>query len=107
MGLEVIKNNRGERINSAFVQSEEHRPNSKHYSSSNDDYEVKIPFIDLDKSSPREVEHACKNWGFFYVINHGLPNHVLRRLEFAATDFFSLPMEEKRKISSDAQTPLG
>ncbi|KAH9331608.1 hypothetical protein KI387_003716, partial [Taxus chinensis] len=94
-------------INFAFVQSEEHRPNSKCYSSSNDDYEVKIPFIDLDKSSPQEVEHASKNWGFFHVINHGLPYHVLRRLESAAADFFSLLMEEKRKISRDAQTPLG
>ncbi|KAH9304946.1 hypothetical protein KI387_009350, partial [Taxus chinensis] len=107
MGLEVIENSRGDRIDSAFVQSEEHRPNLKCYSSSNDDYEVKIPFIDLDKSSPQEVEHACKNWGFFHVINHGLPDHVLRRLEFAAADFFSLPVEEKRKISRDAQTPLG
>ncbi|KAH9318871.1 hypothetical protein KI387_020640 [Taxus chinensis] len=105
--VEVIQNSRGDKIDSAFVQSEEHRPNSKLYSTSNGEDGVDIPIIDLDKSSPQEVEQACKNWGFFHLINHGVPDHLVSRLESAAADFFSLPAEEKRKVSIDAQTSLG
>ncbi|GLJ49001.1 hypothetical protein SUGI_1033770 [Cryptomeria japonica] len=90
----------------SFIQSEEHRPNAKRFLASPDD-NLKIPVIDLEKSSAEEVGKACREWGFFYLINHGVPDHVIRRLQSTQADFFALPLEEKRRISRDAENPMG
>eukprot|EP01018_Ginkgo_biloba_P002645 Gb_32085 [translate_table: standard] len=78
-----------------------------------------IPVIDLspleanppdEKSVERlvlEVGKACKEWGYFQVVNHGLPIHLLHRLQSAAAELFSLPLYEKRKVRRDEQNPLG
>ncbi|KAK4437832.1 Feruloyl CoA ortho-hydroxylase F6H1-1 [Sesamum alatum] len=31
-----------------------------------------------------EIGDACKKWGFFQVINHGVPSHVRERIELAS-----------------------
>lgn len=92
------------KFEASFIQSEEHRP--KRISASPDN-NVKIPVIDLEKSSTEDVEKACREWGFFHLINHDFPEHLLHRLESVAADFFSLPLEEKRQVSKDAKNSLG
>ncbi|KAH9321937.1 hypothetical protein KI387_016576 [Taxus chinensis] len=92
------------KIGAGFIQSEEHRPTPKW---KRVDEDVEIPTIDLYKSSAEEVEKACKDWGFFQLINHGIPHDLLRGVESAAAEFFALPVEEKRKVSRDALNPLG
>ncbi|PKI50233.1 hypothetical protein CRG98_029306 [Punica granatum] len=78
-----------------------------------------IPLIDLSAliNSPddcqaieglvAEVRSASKEWGFFLVINHGVPLEKLRRLEEAARKFFGQPLEEKRKVRRDEVSTLG
>ncbi|GLJ54730.1 hypothetical protein SUGI_1175610 [Cryptomeria japonica] len=104
MGAGTAENSEALKFEESFVQSEEHRP--KRLSASPHD-NVKIPLIDLEKSSAEDVEKACREWGFFHLVNHGFPDHLLRRVESAAADFFSLPVEEKRQVSRDAENPLG
>ncbi|MQM02620.1 hypothetical protein Taro_035390 [Colocasia esculenta] len=108
MGLEV---------DPAFFQDPEHRPKPTI------DEAGSIPLIDLsplssvnpdDPHAPQalvgllgELEAACTDWGFFQVVNHGVPPHLLQRLQAEARAFFALPTEEKRRVSRDAINPLG
>jgi isopenicillin N synthase-like dioxygenase len=42
-----------------------------------------------------EVTHACANVGFFYALNHGVPDAVVDRAFEASHRFHSLPLAEK------------
>ncbi len=44
------------------------------------------------------IDDACRNVGFFYIRNHGVPEAVLERAFSETRRFFALPMEEKRRI---------
>ncbi|GLJ49004.1 hypothetical protein SUGI_1033800 [Cryptomeria japonica] len=90
----------------SFIQKEEHHPNPKHSSTSPDD-NLKVPIIDLEKCSAEEVGKACREWGFFYLINHDIPEHLICRVQSTQASFFMFPLEEKRRISRDAQNPMG
>ncbi|XWS10233.1 hypothetical protein CRYUN_Cryun39dG0057800 [Craigia yunnanensis] len=57
-----------------------------------------IPLVDLSKpDSKHQIIKACEEFGFFKVINHGVPMEFISRLESEATKFFSLPLCEKEK----------
>lgn len=66
-----------------------------------------IPIIDVNKlldpqSSKEECENlgsACKHWGFFQVINHGVPNEVICNFRNDMTEFFKQPLEAKKAYS--------
>ncbi|KAK7260566.1 hypothetical protein RIF29_26718 [Crotalaria pallida] len=40
---------------------------------------------------------ACKDWGFFQVVNHGVNPQLLEKLKVEVEKFFELPIEEKKK----------
>ncbi|KAM7468056.1 hypothetical protein LguiB_015618 [Lonicera macranthoides] len=72
-----------------------------------------IPVNDLsmlsnaNKEELKKLYLACKDWGFFQVINHGVPNEVLQHIKDAAAGFFHLPLEEKNKCSMPANDIQG
>ncbi|CAI9101233.1 OLC1v1038507C1 [Oldenlandia corymbosa var. corymbosa] len=54
-----------------------------------------------------EIRLACKELGFFQVINHGIPPSVMSGALDAATEFFDLPQEEKLTFASgDVNEPV-
>ncbi|RDY00356.1 Protein SRG1, partial [Mucuna pruriens] len=65
-----------------------------------------IPIIDLrkllsqDDKGPQleKLHYACKEWGFFQVINHGVSSSVVENVKRGTKELFNLPMEEKRKF---------
>ncbi|RVX10772.1 Protein SRG1 [Vitis vinifera] len=65
-----------------------------------------IPVIDLHgllhgDSMDSELERlhaACKDWGFFQVVNHGVSSSLLEEFKGEVQDFFLLPLEEKKKL---------
>ncbi|XP_068666911.1 gibberellin 2-beta-dioxygenase 1-like [Aristolochia californica] len=60
-----------------------------------------IPVIDLSEPDAKfPLLHACEEYGFFKVINHGVPEEVMNRLEDEGAKFFSLPRSEKEKAGS-------
>ncbi|TXG64413.1 hypothetical protein EZV62_011407 [Acer yangbiense] len=91
-------------VDQAFIQAQEHRP-----AKSSSTYAEGIPLIDL--SSPdglvSEIGNACKNWGFFQVVNHGVPLEKRQKLEDSSRKFFGLSSEEKRKIRRTEKQVLG
>ncbi|KAG6383252.1 hypothetical protein SASPL_156998 [Salvia splendens] len=55
-----------------------------------------IPLIDLSKPDTKaQLVRACEDFGFFKVINHGVPADLIRDLESEALRFFSLPLSVK------------
>lgn len=59
-----------------------------------------LSIIDLNDSDVLAlVRHACKTWGVLQIKNHGISPKLLENMEAAATKLFSLPMEEKLKVS--------
>jgi len=45
-----------------------------------------------------EVGHACENIGFFYALNHGVPEELIDRAFAASRRFHALPLEEKLQL---------
>ncbi len=46
-----------------------------------------------------ELTHACENIGFFYALNHGVPETLIDRAFAASRWFFALPLEQKLALS--------
>ena len=88
-----------------FIQPTEFRPNSTIIMESKE-----IPVIDISSSTDSvigEIKEACEKWGFFQVVNHGVPHEKRKKAEYLARKFFGLPMEEKKKVRRDEENPLG
>ncbi|GER55551.1 2-oxoglutarate (2OG) and Fe(II)-dependent oxygenase superfamily protein [Striga asiatica] len=70
-----------------------------------DSADCQIPIIDLslltsadsEQSSRavQDLDKACREWGFFMVVNHGIPEELTRGILEVAGEFFDLPEEEK------------
>ncbi|XP_058010152.1 2-oxoglutarate-Fe(II) type oxidoreductase hxnY-like [Hevea brasiliensis] len=63
---------------------------------------VKLPVIDLSSpdriSSANSIRQACMEYGFFYVVNHGVKEELLSKVFDESRKFFSLHMDEKMKL---------
>ncbi|KAK2990182.1 hypothetical protein RJ640_014634 [Escallonia rubra] len=60
---------------------------------------IELPIIDLS-AERREVSglivRACQEFGFFKVINHGVSQDVIARMESQSFEFFAKPVPEKQ-----------
>jgi isopenicillin N synthase-like dioxygenase len=45
-----------------------------------------------------EVAHPCEHIGFFYAVNHGVPDELIDRAFAASRRFHSLPLEQKLAV---------
>ena len=67
-----------------------------------------IPLIDFDpflngtdedrQKVSLKIGDACRNVGFFYLSNHGIPSSLIDRVYQQAERFFSQSIEEKMKL---------
>ena len=64
-----------------------------------------IPVIDVapllagDMAPAAAIGQACREIGFFYIKNHGIPQDLIDRVYDNARRFFALPMQEKEKYA--------
>ncbi|MED6126243.1 Gibberellin 2-beta-dioxygenase 1 [Stylosanthes scabra] len=61
-----------------------------------------VPVVDLSKPEDAKslIVKACEDFGFFKVINHGVPVEAISKLESEAAEFFSLPLNQKEKAGT-------
>jgi non-heme dioxygenase-like protein len=69
----------------------------------------RIPIVDLGGGTSamrtaQQIHEACRDIGFFYVINHGVPETLLTEQLSCAARFFELPAAplDQRPLSVDA-----
>ncbi|KAL9146598.1 hypothetical protein ABFS82_13G120800 [Erythranthe guttata] len=68
--------------------------------------ECELPLIDLKEldlgdseknlACKKLIAEASREWGFFQVINHGIPSHVLEIMRAEQVKLFEKPFEEKK-----------
>ncbi|GLJ48190.1 hypothetical protein SUGI_1017660 [Cryptomeria japonica] len=94
-----------EAIPSQFIRANHERPALNAPS-------AKIPLIDMSKldASPdllqqtvAEIGSAAQEWGIFQVVNHGVSDDLIRRLQTVGKEFFDLPQEEKETYANNAE----
>ncbi|HYV51542.1 MAG TPA: 2-oxoglutarate and iron-dependent oxygenase domain-containing protein [Dongiaceae bacterium] len=47
----------------------------------------------------QEIGHACREYGFFYVVGHGVDDSLVKNLEHASREFFDQPLPAKLDIA--------
>ncbi|KAI5670741.1 hypothetical protein M9H77_11105 [Catharanthus roseus] len=100
-----------------YVRPEQHPPFITSISSNSSLEKNKIPVIDLQKllsplddddhhhlimdSELHNLDFACREWGFFQLINHGVSSSLVEKLKQEIEEFFNLPIEEKMRYEQE------
>ncbi|KAK6246266.1 hypothetical protein SCA6_009356 [Theobroma cacao] len=65
-----------------------------------------IPVLDFSQLNGEEraktlaqIANACEEWGFFQLVNHGIPEELLERVKKVSTKFYKLEREDNFKNS--------
>lgn len=63
---------------------------------------AELPIIDISEplqpSSLASLYKACKDWGFFHIINHEISKDLCSQLHSLSKHFFNLPSDTKLKL---------
>ncbi|KAH9307633.1 hypothetical protein KI387_035544, partial [Taxus chinensis] len=92
-----------------FIRALHERPGALKNSPS-----ARVPLIDLSNlgedvpahlraKTVAEIGNAAEEWGLFQVVNHGVPEQLIRRLQEVGKEFFELPQEEKERHANQAE----
>ncbi|XP_058775670.1 protein SRG1-like [Vicia villosa] len=83
-------------------------PNQDSLDVSNTTSLEQVPIIELSKllsedaTELEKLDHACREWGFFQLINHGVDPSLVENVKIGVQEFLSLPVDDKKKFQ---QTP--
>ncbi|CAH2049056.1 unnamed protein product [Thlaspi arvense] len=84
----------------SYVRPESERPKLSEVEVCED-----VPVIDMGCGDRASIIHqigdACRAYGFFQVLNHGVSKEGVEEMQGVAKEFFRLPVEEKMKLYSD------
>ncbi|KOM42687.1 hypothetical protein LR48_Vigan05g029100 [Vigna angularis] len=88
-----------------YIQPQ-HEQQMVHISQQPNTATLQIPVIDMQRllsqeSATSELDKlhlACKEWGFFQLINHGVSTSLVEKVKLEIKNFFDLPMSEKKRF---------
>jgi isopenicillin N synthase-like dioxygenase len=70
-----------------------------------------VPVIDadaLDAAAMRaEMDRACRDWGFFQLVGHGIDPALVAALQAEMRAFFALPLASKLRVERTLENPWG
>lgn len=90
-----------------YVQPPETRPHCI-VEKKNENDMISPPVIDLSNTNSvhQELEQACREWGAFHVINHGVPIELLDEIRRVGSSFFEVcTMDQKLSYACDPRSP--
>lgn len=101
-----------------YIKPPTDRPSSiTNTSSCGGDSNINIPIIDLgglNGTDPdvrasifEQISEACREWGFFQIVNHGVSPELMDRARETWRQFFHLPMEVKQRYANSPKTYEG
>ncbi|KAF3442322.1 hypothetical protein FNV43_RR16238 [Rhamnella rubrinervis] len=100
-------------VPSRYIRTEQDRL----VSISDDDHGLhfldQIPVIDLQKLISDEsaelakFHSACKDWGFFQLVNHGVSSSLVEKTMTEMQNILKLPLEEKKKFRQNSEEVEG
>ncbi|XP_031262787.1 protein SRG1-like [Pistacia vera] len=81
------------------------RPDQENPFVSNNNSVLQVPVVDMQRllsadfvdSELKKLLQACKEWGFFQLINHTVDISLVEKVKSEIEKFFMLPIEEKKK----------
>ncbi|XP_037046351.1 probable 2-oxoglutarate-dependent dioxygenase At3g111800 [Bradysia coprophila] len=76
---------------------------------------LSVPIIDISSLNSnnstdeidRQIHKACEEWGFFYVINHGVDLELIQQAVDLGLEFFNLPKELKNMVARSEKNLQG
>jgi len=72
---------------------------------------ISIPVINAanlhDCQTLRALDNACRGYGVFFLVGHGIPKHVQRNLRTAMQTFFALPSDSKQLLLRNEENHWG
>ncbi|KAG7561035.1 Oxoglutarate/iron-dependent dioxygenase [Arabidopsis thaliana x Arabidopsis arenosa] len=103
-------------IPNRYVKPLSQRPNITTHNKHNP-HTTTIPIIDLGRlytddltlqaKTLDEISKACREWGFFQVVNHGMSPQLMDQAKATWREFFYLPMELKNIHANSPKTYEG
>lgn len=82
-----------------FILPEHKRPHLSEVTSLDSIPIIDLSYIDENPCSSLEVAHkiskACEEFGFFQIVNHGVPEQICNKMMKAIDDLFELPAEQR------------
>ncbi|KAK9059379.1 hypothetical protein SSX86_021999 [Deinandra increscens subsp. villosa] len=100
---DLVSSDKIDQVPSNYIRPISQRPNLQSVS-----HDLSIPLIDLhDLFGPDRghvidrIGRACRDYGFFQVKNHRVPESTISNMMQIAREFFNLPEEERLKSYSD------
>uniref|UniRef100_A0A0D9Z9D6 Fe2OG dioxygenase domain-containing protein n=1 Tax=Oryza glumipatula TaxID=40148 RepID=A0A0D9Z9D6_9ORYZ len=72
-----------------------------------DDEAYELPVVDMGRLLDPELAgaeiaklgSACRDWGFFQLVSHGIDEQVVNEMKDSTARFFSLPLESKKTVA--------
>ncbi|CAM6085833.1 unnamed protein product [Calypogeia fissa] len=98
---EILKKGDAKRIPEQYVVKEDERPTVSYKEWAD------LPIIDFSELYTNEaglaekIGAACREWGFFQLVNHGIPHDKVQAFRAEGLKFFGLPAEVKNKMITD------
>uniref|UniRef100_A0A0D9VSU5 Fe2OG dioxygenase domain-containing protein n=1 Tax=Leersia perrieri TaxID=77586 RepID=A0A0D9VSU5_9ORYZ len=109
--VQAVSDSCGATIPERYVKAPSDRPSLQGAAAPGGVVMNNIPVVDMSMpnadETARAVAAACREWGFFQAVNHGVRPDLLRRARAAWRGFFAQPAEARERYANSPATYEG
>ncbi|XP_073060174.1 probable 2-oxoglutarate-dependent dioxygenase SLC1 [Primulina eburnea] len=114
-GVKNLYENGIKNVPRKYILPVSERPNAiSSEKSSESEINLQLPVIDFAELQGcnrsqvlKSLACACENYGFFQLVNHGIPDEIISNMVNVSRRFFELPLAEREKyMSADTSSPV-